>query len=248
MLRRELAVDPLRQREIAGVRRKLEPGPHIALVQHALVQHRVEQRIAGFRRLGPGEPQPLRLRQGFGALRDQALLQGVADEFGVLFLRQRIFLHEQVPRALLAQRLQPVAAQPVGKQRIALVGQEAAHRVRIRIVDTEFQLPVPRVGRERIAVEQRRELVQPGGIARAKRVPCRQKIAVRVRRRRDAPGAACAPAAMAAASSIPGIHPHFLLIFFSFISDCIVANSAGLDKPGRVAFQQRGASATIAVC
>ena len=116
VLRRQLAVDALCEREVAGVGSEFEPGPGISLGQRALFEQRSEQRLAGIRRIRSGEPQSLRLGQRLGALRDQALLQRIADEFGIFFLCQRVLLREQVPAAALAQRFQPVAAQADGKQ------------------------------------------------------------------------------------------------------------------------------------
>jgi hypothetical protein len=71
---------------------------------------------------------------------------------------------EQRPLPALGQRLQPFAAQAIGKRPSFATRQEALHPVGIGVVEPQLELPVFDVRFERMALEPGRDPVQPYGV------------------------------------------------------------------------------------
>jgi hypothetical protein len=113
---RQVDREGLREAKIAGFGGEAHARPSI--VDRKLVRgdERGEQRLACVRRALAGEPQRLRIGQHAVAVTLATILNAVARELGVFRSRRRIERSERRPLSPLAQRLEPVDAQPVGER------------------------------------------------------------------------------------------------------------------------------------
>ena len=157
---------------------KPETRPYVLRRDLAQRQHRREQGLARLRLLLAAEPsRPGRIERGVALARARPL-DRVAAEVGIIGRARGILDGEQSPLPALAKRLQPLHAQAICKRRALVAGEEAAHDIRVGIVQLQSKLPVFDVGLKRMALELRSDPVEADCIARAEGVTRQREVRI----------------------------------------------------------------------
>jgi len=137
----------------------------------------------------PGEPQRFRVGENAAAVTLATIMDAVACELGVFRSRGRIERPERRPLSPLAQRLEPVDAQPVGERSFRPSREVSVDLGIGRGVEPELLLPILDVLSQDMIRELRRQRVEAAPFSALERDARVEKVLVRLRERRGHGGA-----------------------------------------------------------
>jgi hypothetical protein len=163
---REIENDLADERQVVGFEREPDAAPHVVFFEQTLSHHRVEDRHAAVGLRAALKPERTRfLESGWITMHDDSRLQRIASQLGILDRRPHVTALEGFPVLIAGHHPQPVPAQPLGEQGVAMIGHEGFHHRRGALVQTRAQLPVGDVTGQGIVLELRGQAGQTLDVA-----------------------------------------------------------------------------------